>query len=337
MSGVKGDPQTAMSYLAAPETRRVFMEDQLRIYITGASCAGVTTLGQNLASQLGVRHADVDDFFWMPTDPPFTTKRPVSERVPLIQQALGEDGWVLTGSCMVWGDVLLAQADLTVFVVTPTPVRLERLAAREKARFGDRIAPGGDMHEIHVAFREWASQYDDPNFSGRNRAWHERWLSAQTSAVVKIDGVNSTETMAAEVIQALPHASRKEATFMQSPLSPITERLNNRRFTVANNASGLSGAGTVFHYQVEGDAIFSTYQGGRIRSGTQIGRVTGPDSIELLFQCLTTEGEMLAGWSRGSVGVDHLGRTTLSFVWGWLSGATGGGESSYIEFAQEPV
>lgn len=181
----------------------------MRIYITGASCAGVTTLGQNLATQLGVRHADVDDYFWMPTNPPFTTKRPAGERVPLIQQALGDDDWVLTGSCMVWGDALLAQVDLTVFVVTPTPIRLERLAAREKARFGDRIAPGGDMHSIHLTFREWASQYDNPDFSGRNRAWHERWLSGQTSPVLQIDGANSAETMVEEVTQALSQAIAK--------------------------------------------------------------------------------------------------------------------------------
>jgi len=183
------------------------MEEQMRIYITGASCAGVTTLGQNLAVQLGLRHADVDDYFWMPTDPQFTTKRPVSERVAMLQQALGQDDWILTGSCMVWGDALLAHVNLIVFVVTPTPVRLERLAAREKARFGDRIAPGGDMHEIHVGFREWASQYDNPEFSGRNRAWHERWLSAQQSPVLQIDGTISAEEMTAEVTQALSHLS----------------------------------------------------------------------------------------------------------------------------------
>jgi hypothetical protein len=118
---------------------------------------------------------------------------------------------------------------------------------------------------------------------------------------------------------------------MDTPFSPIHARLNNRHFTVANNAHGLSGAGTVFHYLVEGDAISGTYQGGRIRMGTQVGRVTGADTIELLYQCLTLEGELLAGWSRGTVGVDQAGRTTLSFVWGWLSGATGGGESSYVE------
>ncbi len=42
---------------------------------------------------------------------------------------------------------------------------------------------------------------------------------------------------------------------MDTPFCPIHARLNNRRFTVANNAHGLSGAGTVFHYLVEGEAI----------------------------------------------------------------------------------
>ncbi|SDR91217.1 hypothetical protein [Pseudomonas prosekii] len=118
---------------------------------------------------------------------------------------------------------------------------------------------------------------------------------------------------------------------MDDHFSPVSERLHNRRFAVAGNAHGVSGAGTVFHYYVDGHVISSTYQGGRIRTGNQVGHVTGPDTIELLFQCLTTDGEMLAGWSRGTVGVDDAGRTTLAFVWGWLSGATGGGESSYVE------
>ncbi|UII71572.1 hypothetical protein LVW35_28790 [Pseudomonas sp. HN11] len=122
---------------------------------------------------------------------------------------------------------------------------------------------------------------------------------------------------------------------MQSPFSQISERLHHRRFVVANNTQGLSGAGTVFHYQVEGHAISSTYQGGRIRNGQQVGRVTGPDTIELLYQCLTTEGELLAGWSRGTVGVDEIGLTTLAFSWGWLAGATGGGESRYVELVSD--
>jgi len=120
---------------------------------------------------------------------------------------------------------------------------------------------------------------------------------------------------------------------MEIPHAQIRERLNNRRFTVAGNSHGVSGAGTVFHYPVEEDSIWGTYQGGQIRMGHQVGRVTGPNTIEFLYHCLTMDGEILAGWSRGTVGVDHAGRTTLMFAWGWLSGATGGGESSYVELA----
>ncbi|KAE9647774.1 hypothetical protein EJA70_03585 [Pseudomonas sp. PB103] len=118
---------------------------------------------------------------------------------------------------------------------------------------------------------------------------------------------------------------------METLFSLVNERLHDRRFAVADNSQGLSGSGTVFHYRVDGVGISSTYQGGRIRAGHQVGRVTGPDTLELLFHCLTTEDEILSGWSRGIVGVDDAGRTTLSFVWGWLSGASGGGESSYVE------
>ncbi|CAK9889833.1 MULTISPECIES: hypothetical protein [Pseudomonas] len=122
---------------------------------------------------------------------------------------------------------------------------------------------------------------------------------------------------------------------MQSHFAQVSERLHNRRFAVANNAQGLAGTGTLFHYRVEGNSISSNYQGGRIRVGHQVGRATGADTIELLFHCLTTEGELLSGWSRGTLGVDPAGRTTLSFIWGWLSGASGGGESSYVEVADQ--
>ena len=182
------------------------MKSDRRIYLTGASCAGVTTLGRALADQLAVQHLDVDDFYWMPTNPPFTTKRPPEERVSLIRERQGNDGWILTGSFDGWGDALVNGVDLIVFVDTPTPIRLERLLAREKERFGDRIMPGGDMHETHVAFRLWASQYDDPAFSGRNRARHEVWLADKTVPVVRLDGRHNVDDLAATVVATLANA-----------------------------------------------------------------------------------------------------------------------------------
>lgn len=120
---------------------------------------------------------------------------------------------------------------------------------------------------------------------------------------------------------------------MNNTSSWISKRLNDRCFVASENVHGRSSADTVFHYLVTGDTITGAYQGGQIHAGHLVGRVTGPDTIELLYHCLTTEGEMLAGWSHGVVGIDQAGRTTLVFEWGWLSGASGGGSSSYIELS----
>ena len=111
----------------------------------------------------------------------------------------------------------------------------------------------------------------------------------------------------------------------------LRERLHDRRFVTVGNPHGVIGADTVFHYRVDGPMISATYQGGRVHAGHVIARATGADTIETLYHSLTTDGELLSGWSRGRVGTDAAGRTTLAFEWGWLSGAEGGGESHYVE------
>lgn len=111
----------------------------------------------------------------------------------------------------------------------------------------------------------------------------------------------------------------------------ITDRLHDRRFITTGNDHGVSDARTVFHYRVDGAVVSGTYQGGQIRTGQVLGNIVGADQLELLYHCVTTQGELLAGWSRGTVQVDDRGQTLLDFHWGWLSGAEGGGTSSYVE------
>ena len=121
------------------------------------------------------------------------------------------------------------------------------------------------------------------------------------------------------------------SSLSDAAVESLYARLHDRRFVTTGNPHGVSGADTVFHYWMDGPTISGTYQGGRIRDGHLIGRATGAETIELLYHCVTTDGELLAGWSRGRVGTDATGRTTLAFEWGWLSGAEGGCESQYVE------
>jgi hypothetical protein len=65
---------------------------------------------------------------------------------------------------------------------------------------------------------------------------------------------------------------------------------------------GLSGVGSVFQYEVEGNAISSTFPRQSNPNGSQVG-TTGPDTIELLFTASPNESEILAGWSSNTMEV----------------------------------
>ena len=173
-----------------------------RVYITGAAGSGCSTLGRALAEARGLAHLDIDDFYWRPSEPPFTDKHPPAERVAMIAtaQASHPEGWVLSGSADGWGDTILGDLDLIVFLSMPAGLRLARLRRREAARFGDRIKPGGDMVQIHQKFLKWAASYDDPYFSGRSWQRHQSWLVGQKAPVLRLNAASSLEALLSEVL-----------------------------------------------------------------------------------------------------------------------------------------
>ncbi|MDE5451271.1 hypothetical protein GWE18_00065 [Bradyrhizobium sp. CSA112] len=171
-----------------------------RIHVMGASGAGVTSLGRALAGALAIPHHDTDDYFWLPTEPPYRDKRDVAERLKLMQDVfLPRAAWVLSGSLNGWGDVLIPNFDAVVFLTTPRDMRLQRLRAREATRFGaDAVAPGGWRHAETEEFIEWASGYEDGNVS-RNQAKHQAWLAQLPCPVLRMDGSRPLPELVAEV------------------------------------------------------------------------------------------------------------------------------------------
>lgn len=172
-----------------------------RIHIFGASGSGTTSLAAAIAGKHSHRCLDTDDFFWAPTNPPYREKRPRDQRLALLRQALlGSVPWVLSGSLCGWGDPLIPEFDLVVFLVVPTPVRLARLQAREAARYGHQaIAAGGEFHKANVEFLEWAGCYDTGGLEIRSRGLHETWLAALPGAVLRLEGDQSVGEQLAQI------------------------------------------------------------------------------------------------------------------------------------------
>jgi hypothetical protein len=176
-----------------------------RVHITGGSGSGTTTLGRVLASAWSVPHADSDDYFWIPTSPPYTTKRPPEERIALMEQVfVGGHAWVLSGSMRGWGVPLEPRFEAVVFLTLNATDRIDRVRARERLRYGEAILPGGDRADAHAEFMAYAKGYDDPAFTGRSRAYHDAWLAGLACPVLRLDSAAPVDELVAAVLDWQP-------------------------------------------------------------------------------------------------------------------------------------
>lgn len=155
-----------------------------RLHVMGASGAGTTTLARALADHWSVPHADADDYFWVPTDPPYVEKRPEADRLALMRSMfVPREAWVLSGSMLGWGESIVAECDAVVFLTLDPEERLRRIHVRERIR-----QDGGPVDEVALeAFLAWARGYDDPAFEGRSRVAHEAWLAGLDQPVLRLD------------------------------------------------------------------------------------------------------------------------------------------------------
>jgi adenylate kinase family enzyme len=172
-----------------------------RLHIVGASGAGTTTLARAVADFWSVPHADADDYFWVPTDPPYVEKRAESDRLALMGSIfLPREAWVLSGSMLGWGESVVAMCDAVVFLTLDPAERLRRLEARESNRQEGRDADPAAWQ----AFLEWARGYDDPTFRGRSRTAHEAWLQSLHQPVLRLDSASTREDLRDAVLEWEP-------------------------------------------------------------------------------------------------------------------------------------
>jgi adenylate kinase family enzyme len=176
----------------------------MHLHIMGASGSGTTTLGRAVARRRGCPHHDADDYYWLPTDPPFTEARPMPERLNRLHRALAaSEAWVLSGAVTGWGMRLAVAFDLVVFLHLDPALRMARLREREVRRHGARIEVGGDMAAIHASFMAWAAAYETAGLDQRSRAQQESWLADLPCPVLRLDSARPVEALVEAVLATL--------------------------------------------------------------------------------------------------------------------------------------
>lgn len=179
----------------------------MHINIFGASSSGVTTLGSALAQKLNYPYFDSDKYFWLPTDPPFTDRHLPEERNALINQhTSAHPNWILGGSVINWNNNW--HFDLSVFLYLPREIRIARLKKREVERYGDIIYTNADRNQLHQAFIEWASGYDDNTTNGRNLQAHQNWMEQLKSPLLVIEGDTTVEERLEAVLTKINELNR---------------------------------------------------------------------------------------------------------------------------------
>lgn len=167
----------------------------MRILVTGASGSGTTTLGRALAHELEWGVFDADDYYWVPSHPPFQHKRERALRLSLLLADLDKvTSAVLSGSVLNWGLEIEDSFSVIIFLTLPESIRVARLRERELAQFG----------QVDADFLEWAAQYDEGKMTGRSLARHEQWLAERSCEIVRLDGDLSVEERVARSLAAMP-------------------------------------------------------------------------------------------------------------------------------------
>lgn len=94
-------------------------------------------------------------------------------------------------------------------------------------------------------------------------------------------------------------------------------------------ASGTSqtGTDTIFKYEQVGDMVTATYSGGDIKFGQIIGRVNADGILDMRYQHMDRDGELMTGYCITTPVILPSGKMRLHEKWRWTCGHRAKGQS----------
>ena len=158
------------------------------ILICGLNGAGKSTIGKMLAERMGYEFIDNEDLWFPKADSSYTFSGPRNEEevIRLLEQMIRENNrFIFAAVKGNYGDKLTASLDHIVLVEVPKQIRGRRVRERSYQKFGDRILPGGDLHDKE---EKWFSLTDS-----RPDAYVTDWLETVDCPVIRIDGTRPVE------------------------------------------------------------------------------------------------------------------------------------------------
>lgn len=97
--------------------------------------------------------------------------------------------------------------------------------------------------------------------------------------------------------------------------------------SVTNTTNGEVSSETLFHYHQQGQVVWAEYGGGDITKGLLIATVQENDCLDMRYQHVNRQGELMTGRCYSTPERLPDGRIRLLERWQWSSGDCSSGES----------
>jgi adenylate kinase family enzyme len=116
----------------------------MKVAVVGSSGSGKSTVARILAAQLAVPYVELDALHWGPN----WAECPEEEFRARVEVATAGDGWVVDGNYYrKLGDLVLARADLVVWLDLPLSTSLRRVWSRTLRRIREQTELWGGNRE----------------------------------------------------------------------------------------------------------------------------------------------------------------------------------------------
>lgn len=156
--------------------------------ICGLNGVGKSTFGKALAEKLHFHFIDDEDLFFPKTDLNYiyASPRTRGEAEEMFFHEIKEhENFVFAAVKGDYGETIYPFFQYAIFMDAPRDIRMQRVKNRSFQKFGNRMLPGGDLHQTEEAFFEFVKS--------RSESTVEEWVQRLSCPIIRIDGTNPIE------------------------------------------------------------------------------------------------------------------------------------------------
>lgn len=145
-------------------------------------------MGKALAEKLHFYFIDNEDLYFPKTDPNYMYASPRTREEAkklLFREIKAHKNFVFASVKGDYGEEIYPFFQYVILIDVPKDIRMERVKNRSFQKFGNRMLPGGDLHEQEEGFFEFVKS--------RAENTVKEWVQLLSCPIIRIDGTKPIE------------------------------------------------------------------------------------------------------------------------------------------------